>query len=280
MALRIKSLVFIADYGTDSLTTTEVLLALRPMVLEDFTPYLVATRPFNTLHTGFLLAQLQRQLSAKQARDTVFFLNTDPRLHTKERAIRAEGSPLLAAFLNNGSIVITPNAGHCLSFVKSNIRRLITLPVEVAGSQFRSRDLFPVVVAQALNEKLLEESGSTLELAVIPDLPNFPFVLHTDNYGNIKTSFTTFDFEKLGWKYGDWVDVKIGDSEIRRLHIAETIFTCEPGELVFAPGSSGERDNPYFECSLRFNGGIGDSAGRAFRSPEPGMKISLVQSAK
>lgn len=278
-----KALVFVPDYGTDSLTVAEVLTAIRNFTNTAFTTDVIASRPFNTIHAGFLLDQIQRQLSEDRAKETIFFLNTDPRTQTANPIEKAEGSELYVAWLENGATVISPKAGYCFSFIKTKIKKFARLKVLANGSQFRSRDIFPAMVSKVLDNNLKDENFTETKIEEIPDLPLDFFVIHIDNYGNIKTSFTQNDLEKTGLKWGDWINIKIGNKDTLhtkdtlRTKVASTIFTCEPGTLVFAPGSSGDKNNPYLELSVRFNGNYNNaSAGDLFENPEPGSVIKII----
>lgn len=269
-----KSIFLIADYGSDDLATTEVVSALRNLLSEPVFIERVAARAFNTLNTGFLLEQLERGLSSDQASQAVFFLNTDPRTHTKDVAAKAEGSGLYAAVLESGATVISPNAGYCLSFIKEKIEKLSVVNLPAAGTQFRSRDIFPHAVVPAVEGRLEEVLGTEVSLDLIPDLPKGFFVLHNDNYGNIKTSYTKRDLEEARYSEGDIIRVLIGSKEYEAC-IASTIFTIPPGNLVCAPGSSGDPQNPYIETSLRYNGNPKESAAVLFDWPEPGTTVII-----
>lgn len=269
-----KSLILIADYGVDSLATTEAILAVRRRTTIPFSADTVASRPFNTLHTGFLADQLQRGFPQGEGRNTVFYLNTDPRTQTTEATIAAAGSSLVVAELRNGAIIVTPNAGYCLSYVKGSIIRLAEINVAAAGSQFRSRDIFPIAVAHALSETLAGITGKELSIDTIPDPPKAFTVLHIDNYGNIKTSFTHRAFEAGGMVWGGAVRVRLAGVTMDAT-VSPTIFGSIPGKLVLAPGSSGDQENPFFELSIRYDGDCRISAGSSFGWPEPGSVLEI-----
>jgi S-adenosylmethionine hydrolase len=273
-----KSLIFIADYGDDSLATSEALSAIRQHAVVPFVAEIVHARPFNTVHTGFLLEQLSRGITKEQGRDTVFFLNTDPRIQTKELVQDAKGAPLYAAFLDNDSVVITPNAGYCLSFVKERIIKLVEVNVSAAGTQFRSRDIFAKTVAKALDGKLQEDLGQEISIVDhVLDRFQESIVLHVDNYGNIKTSITQQVLQQQGIGMGDTVEVSIAGKQ-DNMKVGNTIFSVAPGSLVFAPGSSGDKSSPYFEASLRFDGeSFSQSASQVFGNPDPGAVVKVIK---
>lgn len=272
-----KQIVFIADYNDDTLAMSEAMLAVRQLVQKSpnitITP--IASRPFNTVHTGFLLAQCNRHLSSAQAKETIFYVNTDPRTHTKKATVAAAGSPLLIAILNNGARVVTPNAGHCLSFVKKDITHLYKAPVSDRGSQFRSRDVFPKAVAGVVDGTIRFATLEEESVDRVQDVPENSVVLHVDNYGNVKTSLTKKDLTQTGLSVGDTIKVRVGKRAVRVV-VSDTIFGHQPGTVVLAPGSSGVKNDPYYELSVRFNGKA-DASGRAsFHNPEPGIEVKII----
>lgn len=272
-----KELFLIADYCSDTLAVGEVLLAIRRATATPFTFQTVVSRPFNTIHTGFLLDQLQRGLSDEQAKRTVFFLNTDPRAHTKGTIHNAEGAPFIAAFLRNGAVAVGANAGHCFSFVKPQVREAALLRAANGGSQFRSRDTFPPLVAKALAGRIRNAVLQPLSLGRIPAPPKEHVVFHCDNYGNVKTSYTKTDFDKAGISWNEACVVAVEGREQCVARIAPNIFGGAPGALVFAPGSSGDSANPYFEFSVRFNDELHQSAAAFLGWPEPGTRFTTAR---
>lgn len=273
-----KSLVFIADYGSDALATSEVLEAIRRFAGAPFFVHVVASRPFNTINTAFLLEQLHRGMDENQVKQTVFFLNTDPRTHTKEVVHAAGGSIFVVAYLRGGAVVMTPNAGYCLSLVKQNIEKLVEVRVAADGTQFRSRDIFSPVVARALTGDIAPFLGSELSAEErVPDIPSGIFLLHNDNYGNMKLFLQKKALELQKIYEGDEITIQIGQQRKEGVRVASTIFTVLPGTMALAPGSSGPKDNPYYELSVRFDGDVKQSAADAFGWPEPGEQIFLFR---
>lgn len=271
-----KSLIFIPDYGEDSLAVAEALEHVRRFAGGSFFVRTVAARPFNTIHTSFLLQQLNWALDKEEAKETIFYLNTDPRTHTKEVAHAAAGSPLVAAFLKNKAVVLSPNAEFCLSLVKGDIEKLYEVRVAADGSQFRSRDVFTIAVGQALKGDITSLLGAELSPdANISALPEGIFVLHSDNYGNIKMFLQKGALDTQGIREGEEVTVSMNGKKISGIRVASTIFTVPVGTVVLAPGSSGPKEDPYFEISLRFNGDASQSAAALFGRPEPGTTVSI-----
>lgn len=267
-------LILIADYGSDGLASTEAILATRRAAATPFTVDLVASRPFNTIHTAFLLDQLHRGIPKGRGADTTFFLNTDPRTQTENGVAAAEGAPLVIATLDTGAHIVTPNAGHCLSLVRPRITSLALARCSAAGSQFRSRDVFPAVVGAVIDGNVAAVTGDTLSIDHVPPMPPEFIVLHIDNYGNVKTSFTERDRMTLGIAWGEEIELQLGATTMR-IPVVENIFAESAGSLVFAPGSSGDRTNPGFEVSLRYAGDCSASAGAVFGHPEPGSNFAV-----
>jgi len=267
-------LTLIADYGTDSLATAEAVAAIRRSTTQPFSFDVVAARSFNTLHTGFLLAQLHEHLLPNNGTGTIFFLNTDPRTQTSKGVERAEGSPLVHVTLSSGAQVVTPLAGHCLSLVKPHVAQLHIIPSKAAGSQFRSRDLFPQIVGRAIDGTIAKCLGESMDRERILNAPSGYHVLHIDNYGNVKTSFTERDRAALRVEWETDVRIHLADEDVL-VPLVKNIFARPAGTLVFAPGSSGDPTNPYFELSVRFAGNPQQSAGAVFRWPEPGSALRV-----
>ncbi len=269
------TLLLVADYGSDSLATAEVLLAIQQHARVHFAHFTVASHTFNTIHTGFLASQLSHDLSPREASQTVLFLNTDPRTHNKNTLANAEGEPLFLAELRNGAVVISPNAGHSLSFLKREIIKLFEAVVPAEGSQFRSRDFFPQVIGAALGREHQKWIRSPIALERIPDPPSHPIVLHTDNYGNIKTSLTVSQLDQLGVKIGDLVSIQVPNQPVLRAKFAASIFDVEPGGVVLALGSSGQNGDCYLEIAVRFNGPGTTMAATRVGHPESGTPFDV-----
>lgn len=275
MNQKTKTLILITDYASDTLARTEVILAIKRRIQKPLDFHFALAEKFNTIHTGFLADQLRRSLTPKEAANTIFFLNTDPRTHTKTEIPEAGGALLLVAKLTNQSLVISPNAGYCLSFIKPKISELFTVKVPNKGTQFRSRDIFPKIIAQALDSRLVKSVLKPTSIKIIPDLPKHPFVLHIDNYGNIKTSITSSKLKELNLGWGDNIGITIKNKKVARAKITKNIFADKPGRLVLAPGSSGDPLNPYFELSVRTDGYKTRSASELLGHPWPGSIIKI-----
>jgi hypothetical protein len=103
-----------------------------------------------------------------------------------------------------------------------------TVDVPDAGSQFRSRDVFPDAVADLArgDDSLL---GKELDVAPPPERS----IAYIDGYGNLKTTW----YEPPA-PTGTTVQVRIGDA-VAEAVVSDGVFTVPAGALSFAPGSSG-----------------------------------------
>jgi hypothetical protein len=128
-----------------------------------------------------------------------------------------------------------------------------------AGSQFRSRDLFPetaAAIALGDPDALAEE----VDPAAIPEVPERS-VAYVDGYGNLKTTIAS--------PATGSVRVNIGGVE-REASASDGSFEVGEGELAFAPGSSGWGETRWMELFLR-----GGSAWEAFGQPAVGADIAV-----
>jgi hypothetical protein len=253
----------VADYGHGDLAFAEVgqRLALHlPGAAVVPTP----VPAFDTVSAGFCVAQL----ALTPGPPRVVFHNVAPRGDTPDPRPGNQGERLVSASLPDDVLVIGANAGHCFSFVRDEALSLRDVPYGTAGSQFRSRDFFPELVARIVegDESCL---GDELSLAeAVADLPARQ-VVYVDGYGNLKTSW--FDAPATS---GERVEVTI-QGRTEQATVSDGTFEVPAGELSFAPGSSGwtRRSGPplqFFELFLR-----GGSAAQRFGSPAAGAHVDV-----
>ena len=133
----------IADYGPSDLAFAEVVQRLKGY-LPDAEPVLTPVPPFATLAAGFCVAQLG--LNPAPA-GTLIYHNVAPRQDTLEARVGNAGERLAFARLPTGVRVIGVNAGYTFAFVREAAEELRWAAAPAAGSQFRSRDLFPQAAA-------------------------------------------------------------------------------------------------------------------------------------
>ena len=256
---------FIADYGEktgmDDLAFSEV----DRKLVEEFSalnlnwPMIknLSVAPFNTIETGFVVAQLAQ--NSKLGKNHIVYHNTAPRKDELSARTNNAGEFLAVAELPNGVRVIGVYGGYTFSFLNVPVYR-----VKCArdGSQFRSRDVFPPCVAS-----LAKHTGqplSTWELLgeEVSDIPTIPenVICSIDGFGNIKTNIK--------------MDDKIHSATIngieKQIITGDGIFSAPDGTLVLAPGSSGWQDLKCVELCLR-----GGSAALTFNHPKPGDRVIL-----
>ena len=256
---------FIADYGEktgiDDLAFSEV----DRHLMEDFLnlnmdlPIVknLSVHPFNTVETGFVVAQLA--CNSKLGQRHIVYHNTAPRKDELVARTNNAGEFLAVAELPNGVRVIGVYGGYTFSFLHVPVYRV---KCAIDGSQFRSRDVFPPCVAS-----LAAHAGKPLtewpllgeRVADVPEVPA-NIICSIDGYGNIKTNVNLQNSISAVQVNNVELPVAMGDG----------IFSVPDGQLIFAPGSSGWDGVRYTELCLR-----GGSAAQAFHNPKPGDVVIL-----
>jgi S-adenosyl-l-methionine hydroxide adenosyltransferase len=255
----------IADYGPGDLAFAEVVQRIKNS-LPDAEPVLTSVPPFATLAAGFCIAQLG--LNGVPA-GTLIYHNVAPREDDDQARAGNAGERLAFARLPTGVRVIGVNAGYSYSFVREVAEDIRWAAVAAEGSQFRSRDLFPqtaAAIALGLPDALADPIGRQ-------DIPPVPEqrIASIDGYGNLKTTITRGERKE---KTDSSIRVRIGDVEQEAV-MSDGSFDVKPGQLAFAPGSSGwttpkGEEIVWMELFLR-----GDNAWEAFRHPSVGARIEI-----
>ncbi len=252
----------VADYGHGDLAFAEVVQRLA-LHLPGATIVPIPVPAFDTVSAGFCVAQLA--LTPGPAR--VVFHNVAPRGDTPDPRPGNQGERLVCAVLPGDVLVLGPNAGHAFSFLRDEALSLREVPYGAAGSQFRSRDFFPELLARVVegDQSCL---GDEVAPGAVDDLPERQ-VVYVDGYGNLKTSW--FDAPADS---GEAVEVTIGDVTAPAT-VSDGTFEVPEGDLSFAPGSSGwtsrsGRDLRFFELFLR-----GGSAAERFGTPKAGAGVDV-----
>src|SRR5688500_19028993 len=157
----------VADYGPPGdLAFAEVVQRLK-LHLPDAEPVLTLVPAFATLAAGFCVAQLGM---SEAPAGTLVYHNVAPRRDVAEAREGNAGERLAFARLPTGVRVVGVNAGHAFSFVRDAAEELRWAAVPAAGSQFRSRDLFPQAAAAiALGHP--DALAETIEPGQIPAVP-------------------------------------------------------------------------------------------------------------
>ncbi len=218
----------IADYGIGDPAFAEVTQRLL-MALPSAQISLISVPPFSTLATGFWIAQLGLNPGAS---DRLIYHNCAPRQDDSQPRLDNEGEGLTYALLPNNVKVVGVNAGYTLSFIKDHAQ-VHTVKVSRGGSQFRSRDVFPVAAA-AIAMADFSFLGEVLQPSQIPDAPS-DRVAWTDGYGNIKT---TIPAHTVNLNPEAKVIIRVGDVVSDAVY-SDGSFKVPEGTLAFAPGSSG-----------------------------------------
>lgn len=258
----------VADFGVGDLAFAEVAQRLKRR-LPEAELVLTPVPAFATLAAGFVSAQLA--LNEAPA-GTLVFHNVAPRRDDDRPRADNAGERLVAARLDGGATVVGVHAGFAFSFLKEAGAELYLARAEAAGSQFRSRDVFPDAVAALARGEPGALQGR-LDPAEVPDVPEGR-VAYVDGFGNLKTTFRA----PAGFAPGTRVLVSVDGVE-QVAYVSGGSFSVPAGTLTFAPGSSGwitgsgERVR-FMELFLR-----GGSAAEAFGRPPVGARVSLVSTA-
>lgn len=252
----------IADYAAGDLAFSEMSAALAAHLPDGWTWVQTPVESFNTVATGFTLAQLALQHVPLRPRETIVYANCAPRQDAVEARQDNQGEGLLYGVLQNGVPILVVNSGFSLSFVRSDLRELWSTHASDSGSQFRSRDVFPPFVSKVAAGEL-DFLGERLDpVRVIPDAP-VGVIGYIDSFGNLKTTYRDMQLE-------DGQRVTVSINGIRRTAtVATGSFSVREGDIAFAPGSSGH-DCRFWEVFQR-----GGSAALTFGSPRVGAPVAL-----
>jgi S-adenosyl-l-methionine hydroxide adenosyltransferase len=257
----------IADYGpAGDLAFAEVVQRIK-LHLPDAEPVLTPVPPFGTLAAGFCVAQLGLNDAPT---GTIIYHNVAPRQDVNEAREANAGERLAFARLLTGVRVIGVNAGRAFSFVRDVAEELRWAAVPAAGSQFRSRDLFPQAAAAiALGHP--DALGETIDPGVIPDVPEH-VIAYIDGYGNLKT---TLRAEVQPYAARTNVRLRIGGCEHKAI-AGDGTFSVGHGQMAFAPGSSGwtnkqRREMRWMEIFLREG-----NAWETFLCPRIGDEVEVL----
>ncbi len=257
----------ICDYGPGDMAWAEVTSAFMQCLPSTARLHLTSVRPFDTIATGFILAQLAAADESLRPKNMLVFANTAPRKDNVKARVNNEGEGLLFVTLKNGVQSVVVNSGFSLSFLKDQIQELWSTHVEDGGSQFRSRDFFPSVVGKAVLGDYGFINHRLDPLEVIPNPPAHA-IGYIDSFGNIKTTIRGNDPKIAALKPGDRVKLRIG-SYVRTATVASGSFSVMEGDLALSQGSSGH-DSRYWEIFQR-----GGSAANDFGHPSTGSSIHI-----
>lgn len=267
----LKYIQVIADYGAvGDLAFAEVRNRLRAELqkagVERFDLDTVSVPAFDTYATGFQLAQLA--INSPLGKDHIFYVNTAPRRDKRSARINNEGEGLVYAKLHNGVQIVAVNSGYSLTLIKPFTKAILALNVSNAGSQFRSRDIFPQVISALLtgDTSILGKDVS----ATVPDAFPKDRVVYTDGYGNLKCSVDPKDI--VSYK-GKRVHLRIEGSDQIPVLVGAGIFDVVDGDFCFAKGSSGWTLPNGLRMEFAEVIKRSDSAAKAFNYPKGGHKL-------
>lgn len=257
----------ICDYGPNDQAWAEIVSSLHDEGV-NATIWPTTANSFDTISTGFTLAQLACK-KFKKPENVFVFANCAPRKDAARARKNNEGEGLLYIKLKNGVRVLAVNSGYSLSFLRPYIAEIWSTVTQSSGSQFRSRDFFPIAIAQLMRGDMSFLRTQLVVDDVVDDYPH-GVVGYVDSFGNIKTTHRTGDKNLTSMKPGQILKVKIG-RVTQFATFSGGSFGVRDGELAFAPGSSGY-DRPFYELFKR-----GASAFEAFGRPAPGSPISVTK---
>jgi hypothetical protein len=254
-------LTVVADYGTGDLAFAEVRQRLA-LLLPDADVTTTPVPPFDTVSAGFCVAQLAFGAGPG---DRVVYANVAPRQDEDRPREDNAGEQLVAARLPSGVLVVGVAAGASLSFIADEGVPLRTVRVPDAGSQFRSRDVFPdALAALAAGDDALLGPATTVDPAPARS------VVYTDGYGNLKTSWN-----EAPAPVGSRVRVRIGAAGVEAV-VSDGVFAVPAGTVSFAPGSSGwargdgSGHREFYELFAR-----GGDAAAMFGHPVAGTRVEV-----
>jgi|LakMenEpi03Aug12_release.lakeMendotaPanAssembly.Ray.scaffolds.fasta_scaffold534785_1 hypothetical protein len=262
-----KLIHVIVDYAPGDLACAEVTSALSAQIPGDYHWHLTSVQSFDTVSTGFVVAQLGLQSESLRPRDTLIYANCAPRKDRREARQNNEGEGFLYGVLSSGVRIMAVNAGYSLSFVRDDLEELWSLNVDKGGSQFRSRDNFPQLVGKA-SRGVIDFLSDKLDPLKVISSPPHSAIGYVDSFGNLKTTIRDGDPEVANLAPGQRVTISIHDVEVA-VTVAAGSFNVQEGDIALAPGSSGH-NRKYWEIFQR-----GGSAWQTYRKPRPGAKIVI-----
>lgn len=222
----------------------------------------------DTMALGFVTGQLAY---APYKGRMVIYGNCAPRRGSAKAQKNNVDNGILYAKLKNGVEIVNVWSDHAFGFVKKDIVEFKHINCPNEGSQFRSRDFFPISVAKIVNGDY-SELGADIPVSDIPDInPNE--VAWTDGFGNIKTTMRMSDLKKMNLNPGDKVQVILNDvSMIGVISIGG--FQVDRGVLAINAGSSGY-DDSFIELFLRVHQMSEKTAAVRFGYPVGGTQFEI-----
>ena len=220
----------------------------------------------DTVALGFATAQYAL---GEASPGMIIYGNAAPRRDKNGAQKDNVGDGIKYAKLDNGAEVINVYSDFAFGFMKKHIVEFRDIDCPNSGSQFRSRDFFPKIVARLANG---DRSMLTKKLNV-KDIPNVPnnLIAWTDGFGNIKTTMRKSDIKDF--KPGEKVQVILNNVNMVGVFSIGG-FQVDRGVLAINAGSSGY-DDPFIEMFLRVHHMSEKTAAVRFDYPTGGTEFEL-----
>ena len=254
---------------------------------------------------AFDLAQMARTTDIGTG--NIFFLNCAPRLEQRgEEGAKNKGENVYITMLPSGAVVAATSP-HSFGFFHDLVERgeieIYKADVQIDGTQFRSRDIFPAstaVTSYALasagerdewreNMPLEErrdflkqlnfvDTEDVLSIEDVPNLTDDIYVARVDNHGNLKLSITASDAQERGLT--DAVKVTIKGHNFTA-QVRESMFDNNTKSQGVAPGSSGKfndsakADPRFLEIALMGRSCVED-LGLTAQDLKEGVQVHIV----
>lgn len=242
------TVVLLTDYGTDSIYVG----ILKGAIYKKFPDARIdaitnAVPPFDIASGAYLLAEA----APEYPKGTVFCCVVDPGVGTDRKSITIE--------TKSGHYFVAPDNGLLTVIAdRLGIRGVRECTNQslwrdtVTSSVFHGRDIYGPVSASLARGIPFEEVGKPLEAIVRIELPSAEIdgdtirgsVMRADPYGNLITTVTRSDLEKLGIARGDTLIVSVG-----------TITWTAPFVTTYANVPKGDRlvvlqSSGFVECAI------------------------------
>jgi hypothetical protein len=259
----------VMDYQTGDLAPSEVTQQLARFLPKDWQMNFTQAHSFKTTETGFITGQLALAPRSPDDPRLVLYVNCAPRKDQLASRQNNEGEGLVYGKLKNGVEIVAVNSKYSLSMVRDHFESLHVVNVDRGGSQFRSRDNFPPIVAAVAQGKDLSPwLGAELDPHEV--IPQFKegFIGYIDSFGNIKTTFRSSSELLQNLQPGQRVEIDINGTEIVA-QVSTGSFSVPEGNFAFSPGSSGW-DDSFWEIFQR-----GGDAAQSFKLPQVGARIEI-----
>ncbi|MBX7256075.1 MAG: SAM-dependent chlorinase/fluorinase [Candidatus Hydrogenedentes bacterium] len=256
--------ILLTDYGTDSVYVGIIKGAVYSKFPEAKVDEITnGIPPFDITTGAYLLAEA----AGEYPKGTVFCCIVDPGVGTERKAIAVE--------TNAGYFFVGPDNGILTlvaeKFGVKSVRECTNTALwrsGVTSTVFHGRDIFGPVSASLAKGIPLVDVGEKLESITKLELEHSRVegdtahgsVMRADPYGNLVTTITSVDFENLGIKEDDKLEVTIGDATYTA-PLAKTYAMVPEGERLVVVQSSG-----FIECAIN-KGSLADTIKQGAKAP-------------